>query len=88
MPISRWRAGARAISRLATFAHAMSSTRPTSNIRTTSGVENWLRKEDSPLCPGSTSSFVSTNQPGGAHCPMMASATRIPSAAADMMPPA
>jgi hypothetical protein len=32
--------------------------------------------------------LAATVQPGGAYCPMMASATRIPSAAADMIPPA
>ena len=46
--ISRCRAGARAISRLATFAHAMRSTRPTIDIRTITGVENCSRMSESP----------------------------------------
>ena len=44
--ISRWRMKARAMSRLATFAHAMSSTRPTIDIRTRSGVEKSLRSDE------------------------------------------
>ena len=41
--ISRWRMKPRAISRFATFAHAISSTRPTIAISTTSAVEKSLR---------------------------------------------
>ena len=44
--ISRWRMKPRAISRLATFAQAMSSTRPTMHMRTTSGVEKSLRRPE------------------------------------------
>ena len=41
--ISRWRMNPRAISRFATFAQAMSKTRPTIPINTISAVEKSLR---------------------------------------------
>ena len=54
--VSFSRAEARVSSRLATLAHAISSTRPTMPISTTSGVPDWSRRPDVPRPPGSSSS--------------------------------
>ena len=47
--ISFWRMKARAISRFATLAHAISSTRPTMHISTISAVEKSLRRFEKPI---------------------------------------
>ena len=53
--ISFWRLVARAINKLATLAHAISSTKPTIAISTTNGVCACLRSPDRPCDPGITS---------------------------------
>ena len=50
---SRCRDEARASIRLATFAHAMSNTRPTIPMSMTSGVFDWSRSPETPRPPGS-----------------------------------
>ncbi len=57
-PISFCRAAARAISRLATLAQAISSTRPTMPISTAIGVLNPPRMPDKPRPAGSTTIFL------------------------------
>ena len=50
--ISFCRDAARAINRLATFAHAISNTPPVSAINTQSGVDSISRKRGLPCAPG------------------------------------
>ena len=52
--VSLLRDEARVSSRLATLAHAISSTRPTMPISTSSGVPDWSRSPDVPRPPGSS----------------------------------
>jgi len=52
MEISRWRAAARASSRLAILAQAISSTRPTTTIRVKSAVRYWLPVSEKPVAAG------------------------------------
>ena len=53
---------ARASIRFATLAQAISSTSPTIDIRTMSGVENWVRRSDRPRAPGNTSRCFDVNR--------------------------
>ena len=62
MATSFWRAVARAIRRLATLAQAMSSTRPTMAISTTSGADTCSRRLDMPVAAGFSSSFLARNR--------------------------
>ena len=74
--ISRWRAAARASSRLARFAQAMSSTRPTNATSTNSGWLNWSRRSSTPRLP-SVSRSRGRAEPGDA---VSSGLTALPSA--------
>ena len=52
--VSFWRDDARVSSRLATLAHAISSTSPTMPMSTSSGVPDWSRRPEVPRPPGSS----------------------------------
>ena len=80
MASSFWRAVARAISRLATFAQATSSTSPTIPMSATSGVLTCVRRSESPLWPGSTSRCLArkrSRKPPGISGKTLISSARI-----------
>ncbi len=59
--ISFCRMNPRAMSRFATFAHAISSTRPTMHMSTSSAVEKSLRRLEKPIAAGSTTTVPFMN---------------------------